>query len=192
MWLFPIIKISHGLIIFLGDIMIFIYNCYGGTHSSSLASAIHLKKLPLDRIPTKQEILGTDYFNKLKYKDMGRIIFRGIDEDGNKVYSVGRGTSKVLIPCLENLIKILHDECGLSEKIIFSNMSPTVPPAMTFGGFFARGLGIEFIGVPFLVIGARQAYNRIVEIVNYTKESAKTLNEPVLVLLNDKPQKHIR
>ena len=31
----------------MGDIMIFIYNCYGGTYSSSLASAVHLKKLPL-------------------------------------------------------------------------------------------------------------------------------------------------
>jgi hypothetical protein len=165
--------------------MIFIYNCYGGTHSSSLASAAHLKKLPLDRIPTRDEILGTDYFNKLKYKDMGRIIYRGTDDEGNKVYSVGRGTSKVLIPCLKNLITILHDECGFNEKIIFSNMSPTVPPAMTFGGFFARGLGIDFIGVPFLVIGAKQAYKRIVEIVNHTKESAKTLNDSVLVLMND-------
>lgn len=165
--------------------MIFIYNCYGGTHSSSLASAVHLKKLPLDRIPTRDEILGTDHFNKLKYKDMGRIIYRGIDDEGNKVYSVGRGTSKVLIPCLKNLITILHDECGFNEKIIFSNMSPTVPPAMTMGGFFARGLGIDFIGVPLLVIGAKQAYKRVIEIVNHTKESAKTLNDPVLVLMND-------
>jgi hypothetical protein len=35
--------------------MVIIYNCYGGTHSSILASAIHLKKLPIDRIPSKQE-----------------------------------------------------------------------------------------------------------------------------------------
>jgi len=165
--------------------MIYIYNCYGGTHSSSLASAVHLNKLPLDRIPTKDEILGTNHFNKLKYKDMGRIIYRGIDEDGNKVYSVGRGTSKILIPCLKNMITILHDECCFNEKIIFSNMSPTVPPAMTMGGFFARGLGMDFIGVPLLVIGAKQAYKRIIEIVNHTKESAKTLNGPVLVLMND-------
>lgn len=98
--------------------MIFIYNCYGGTHSSSLASAVHLKKLPLDRIPTREEILGTEYFNKLKYKDMGRIIYRGTDEEGNKVFSVGRGTSKVLIPCLKNLITILHDECSFNENPI--------------------------------------------------------------------------
>ena len=116
---------------------------------------------------------------------MGRIIYRGIDDEGNKVYSIGRGTSKALIPCLKNLITILHDECSLNEKIIFSNMSPTVPPAMTMGGFFARGLGIDFIGVPLLVTGAKQAYKRVIEIVNHTRESAKTLNDPVLVLMND-------
>lgn len=169
----------------MGDMMIFIYNCYGGTHSSSLASAVHLKKLPLDRIPTRDEILGTDHFNKLTYKDMGRIIYRGTDDEGNKVFSVGRGTSKVLIPCLENLVKILHNEYGFNEKMIFSNMSPTVPPVMTVGGFFARGLGIDSIGVPLLVIGAKQAYRKIIEIVNHTKEAAKTFNGPVLVLKND-------
>ena len=165
--------------------MIFIYNCFGGTHTSSLASAIHLKKLPYDRVPTSEQILGTDYFNKLTYKDFGRIIYRGADEDGNKVYTVGRGTSKVLISGLKNLITILHDECSLNEKIIFSNMSPTVPLVMTIGGFMSRALKINFIGVPLLVIGAKQAYNQIVEIVNYTKESAKKQEQSVLVLSNN-------
>ena len=65
-------------------------------------------------------------------------MYHGTDEDGNKVYSVGRGTSKILIPCLQNLIEILHRESGFNDKIIFSNMSPTVPRAMTFGGFFSE------------------------------------------------------
>ena len=142
--------------------MIYIYNCYGGTHSSSLASAVHLKKLPADRIPTREEILNTDYFNKLTYKDMGRIIYRGTDDEGNKVFTVGRGTSRVLIPCIKNLITLLHEECGLEEKVVLSNMSPAVPPAMTVGGFFSRGLHIHFIGVPLLVIGAKEDRKSVV------------------------------
>lgn len=165
--------------------MIFIYNCYGGTHSSSLAAAVHLNKLPLDRIPTREEILGTDYFNKLTYKDMGKVLYRGTDSDGNKVFTIGRGTSKVLIPCIENIINLLHNESGLTEKIILSNMSPTVPPAMTIGGFFSRGLGIDFIGVPCLVKGAQQAYKKVIEFVNTTKEAAKNQSEPVKVLKNE-------
>lgn len=145
-----------------------------------------MKKLPLDRIPTWKEILNTDQFNRLTYKDMGRIIYRGTDEEGNKVFSVGRGTSKVLLPCLKNLITLLHSDCGLNEKIIFTNMTPTVTFPMTVGGFLSRGLGIHFIGVPLLLIGSQRAYREILRVVERTKELAKTINEPVLVLFDNR------
>lgn len=164
--------------------MIFIYNCYGGTHSSSLAAAIHLRRLSADRIPEKEEILRVQYFNTLKTKDMGKIIFRGTDEDGNKVFTLGRGSSKVLLPCLENLINLLHTECGFSDRIILSNTSPAVPLAMTLGGLFSRRLGIHFIGVPLLICGAKKSHPRIVEIVERTKQLAKASKEPVLMLEN--------
>lgn len=164
--------------------MIFIYNCYAGTHSSSLASAVHLKKLPADRIPTKKEILDTDYFDKLNSKDMGRVIYRGTDEEGNKVFTMGRGPSKLIIPSIVNMINILCNDYGFKEKIIFSNMTPSVPLAMVIGGFLSRRFGLTFIGVPFLVLGTKQAYQRIIEIVKNTRESSKSINEHVLVLSN--------
>lgn len=167
-----------------GDTMIYIYNCYGGTHTSSLASEIHLKQLPADRKPTKEEILGAKYFNKLGYKDMGKIIFRGVDDEGSKVYTLGRGMSKAMVPCLESFIGLIHNEGGFKDKVILSNMSPTVPPFLTAGGFFSRGIGLDFIGVPLLVIGAKQAYDRILKIVWLTREKAKSFDGPVLVLDN--------
>ncbi len=164
--------------------MIFIYNCYAGTHSSSLASAVHLKKLPLDRLPTREEIIKTDYFDKLTKKDFGKIIFRGTDEEGNKVFTIGRGPSKLIIPCLVNVINVLCGDYGFKEKIIFSNMSPTVNMIMSIGGFTSRRLGLSFIGVPLLVMGAKMAHKQIIQIVEHTKESAKTLQDHVLVLSN--------
>lgn len=164
--------------------MIFIYNCFGGTHSSSLASAIHLEKLPLDRIPEKEEILAVDSFNTLTYKDMGKFIYRGTDKEGNKVFTVGRGTSRVLIPSLKNLIGLLDNEYGLKEQVVISNTSHSVPFSMTMGGFFSRALGLDFIGVPLLVIGARKAHRKIIEIVDGTKEAARGMEGPVLVLEN--------
>jgi hypothetical protein len=151
--------------------MIYIYNCYGGTHSSSLASAIHLGNLPVDRIPTKQEILNTAHFDKLTYKDMGVIIYRGTDKWGNKVYTMGRGTSKVLIPAITNLIGLLKIECGFIDEIILTNASPTVTFPMTMGGFFSRGLKLHFIGRPLLVIGVKQTYFNIVKLVRSTLET---------------------
>ena len=41
-----------------------IYSCYGGTHSSPIAAAIHLGRLPDDRIPSPEELMKTDYYDK--------------------------------------------------------------------------------------------------------------------------------
>ena len=116
---------------------------------------------------------------------MGRFVYRGTDKEGNKVFSVGRGTSKVLIPCLENLLKLLHTESGFDDRIVFSNMSPSVTPLMTMGGFFSRGLRLDFIGVPLLAAGSVQAFGTIVRLVANTKEQAKNMSGNVLVLKNE-------
>ncbi|MGE5633112.1 MAG: DUF3189 family protein [Caulobacteraceae bacterium] len=162
--------------------MVIIYNCYGGTHSSILASAVHLKKLPSDRVATKKEILGTDYFNALTYKDMGRLIFHGVDEEGNKVYSIGRGTSRALIPAMRNLVVEMRRQSGANDCFAFVNCSPTVPLTMTIGGFFSRGLHIDFVGVPLLALGARQTYNNIIKLVEKSKEICRQRPEKCLVI----------
>ncbi|AKA67907.1 DUF3189 family protein [Clostridium scatologenes] len=164
--------------------MIYIYNCYGGTHSSILAVAYHLKMLDENREPTKDEILGLPNFNKLVYGNRGELFYYGCDEDKNKVYVIGRGRSKVLIPGLYNLATMLHKQNLLDEKIIFSNVSPTVPLPMTFGGLFSRWLKIDFIGVPLLVMGAKQAYKNIIKLVYHTKKAGKKADSEVIILDN--------
>ena len=164
--------------------MIFIYNDYGGTHTTSLAAAYHLKKLPTDRVLTKEEILNVDYFNKLTKADFGKLIFHGIDEDGHSVYTIGRKSSKLVVPALKNLSMLLQEKYQGQEKIIFSNTSPTVPFALTMGGLFSRGLKIDFIGVPFLIVGAKQCCLTILRLVENTKQKAKSTNEMVTVLDN--------
>ncbi|MEW9674139.1 DUF3189 family protein [Ammoniphilus sp. 3BR4] len=166
--------------------MIFIYHDFGGTHTTVLAAAYHLKKLHETREPTKDEILSTHNFNELEYKDRGKLYFHGMDEDGNSVYTMGRGRSKILIPGIHNLIHMFLEEKILNERIILSNTSPTVPIPMTFGGMFSRWLRIDFIGVPLLVIGAKQAYKDIVKLVHHTKTVAKNSNSQLVMLDNKK------
>ena len=164
--------------------MIFIYNDYGGTHTTSLAAAYHLKKLPTDRVLTKEEILNVDYFNKLTKADFGKLIFHGIDEDKNSVYTIGRKSNKLVVPALKNLSMLLQEKYQGQEKIIISNTSPTVPFALTMGGMFSRGLKIDFIGVPFLIVGAKQCCLTILRLVENTKQKANSTNEMVIVLDN--------
>lgn len=166
--------------------MIFIYNDYGGTHTTSLAAAYHLNKLPTNRQLTKEEILAVDYFNKLKTSDMGKLIFHGLDENGHPVYTVGRGSSKVVVEALKNLSLILQDKYQNNEPIVYSNTSPTVPFSMTMGGLLSRRLKLDAAGVPLLVMGAKKCCNNIRELVIHTKKTAaaKSGTESVIVIDN--------
>lgn len=162
--------------------MIFIYNDFGGTHTTVLAAAYHLKKLDDNREPTKHEILHTDNYNKLTYR--GKLFFHGIDEEGHKVYTVGRGRSKILIPGIYNLNEMLNEENVLQEKIILSNTSPTVPFSMTMGVMLSCWLKIDSIGVPLLVSGSKQTYKNIILLVHTTKSTAKNSTGKLIMLDN--------
>lgn len=164
--------------------MIYIYNCFAGTHSSVLAASYHLKKLPMDRPPTRDEILGIELFNKLRYTDRGKFFYHGKDEDGNKVFTIGRGNSKILVPALYNFFKLVDEETPINEKIIFSTTCNTIPLSMAIGGFTSVRLRFHLVGVPLLILGTRQTYKNIIEIVEYTKKVGKSSKNKVELLEN--------
>jgi len=166
--------------------MIFIYHDFGGTHTTSMAAAYHLKKIDNpDKILERDEILAVPYFNKLTKKDAGRFIFHGVDDEGNSVYTLGRRSSKLVIPSLYHFSNIIVNRYQLNERIIFSNTSPVVPFAMTMGGFFSRGLKLDPIGVPLLVVGAKQCCKHIKQLVDHTKEIANESKEPLIVTIEN-------
>src|SRR6478609_5089033 len=91
--------------------MIYIYNDYGGTHTTSLAAAYHLKQLPQsEKKLTSEEILNVKYFNQLTKKDFGKLIFHGNDEDSNPVYTIGRKRNKLVVPALKELTLLLQNK----------------------------------------------------------------------------------
>lgn len=148
-----------------------IYHCVGGTHSSAIASAIHLGMLPNNRVATREEILNIPYFDTLTKKEYGRIILRGIDEYGNHVYTLSRQFyPHIIIPSLMDLCIILT---GDTSKIIFVDMAPAINLVMKIGGFLSRRVGVVSIGRPIVVAGTQWAYMDIVGIVNQTKKEAK-------------------
>ncbi|PUB10771.1 DUF3189 family protein [Paenisporosarcina sp. OV554] len=166
--------------------MIYIYNDYGGTHTTALAAAYHLKEITQsERKLTTEEILNVNYFNKLSKDDFGKLIFHGVDENGDSVYTIGRKSNKLVVPALSNLTLLLQSKHQFHEKIIFSNTSPTVPILMSIGGFFSRGLKIDFIGVPLLVLGAKQCCDNIFRLVENTKQIGNSSNEETVIILEN-------
>jgi hypothetical protein len=167
--------------------MIYIYNDYGGTHTTSLAAAYHLRQLPQsEQKLTKDEILNVKFSNKLTKEDFGKLISHGVDQDGNSVYTIGRKRNKYVVPALKDLSLLLEGKFHFDEKIVFSNTSPTVPLAMSIGGFLSRGLKIDSIGIPFLVIGAKQCCDKIYRLVENTKEVGRTTYAENVIILENK------
>ncbi|WP_079478587.1 DUF3189 family protein [Halobacillus salinus] len=165
--------------------MIYIYNDFAGTHTTSIAAAYHLNKLPPNLPLSKEDILQIPYFNELTTKDAGKLIFHGTDEDDNPVYTIGRRSSKIVVPALKEMCLLLFELCDFEEKIIFSNTSPTVPFMMSIGGLLSRGLGIDSLGVPLLVKGTQKCHSLIQELVEETKRiGAEEQSEKVVVLEN--------
>lgn len=164
--------------------MIYIYNCYGGTHTSALAAAYHLNRLPRDRKPLKEEILNSYLFDKLTSNDHGKLIHHGKDDQGNDVFSVGRGSSKAVIPGIYGSFQLMENRGELSETVVISNTSPTVPWLMTVGGFCSRALKLTTLGRMFLVLGAQKTYKNIINLVDASIQSGHTAPAKVLLLNN--------
>ena len=68
-----------------------IYSCYGGAHSSIVASAIHIGYLPINRIPTTEEISNTPYYDA--QSDSRVHLFIWVHEKLRKIYALGMGLS---------------------------------------------------------------------------------------------------
>ncbi|KXZ39402.1 Protein of unknown function [Alkalithermobacter thermoalcaliphilus JW-YL-7 = DSM 7308] len=150
-----------------------IYHCVGGTHSSAIASAIHLKFLPENKIPSKEEIMSIGYFDTLDKPDQGKIIYRGSDEFGNKVYTLSRQLNKNLVL---NTLKDSYSLAGgnLGDIILVDTMQ-CVNILMKIGGFSSRKLKLVFFGRPIVIKGSQLAYMNIVNLVRDIK-SKFTLN----------------
>ena len=166
--------------------MIYIYNDYAGTHTTSIAAAYHLDYIKQGQVLSDEEVLEIPLFNELTKKDAGKLVYHGQDNHGDHVYTLGRKSSKIVVPALKELCLVLFELFDIQGKVIFSNTSPTVPFVMSIGGGLSRGLGINSLGVPLLIKGAKKCHPLIGELVSHTKKVAHDPYEKdILVLENE-------
>lgn len=143
-----------------------IYHCFGGSHSSVLAAALHLNLIGKHRLPTFEEMLALPYFDKTSRKDFGSIRFMGVDEGGNEVYILGKkGIGKRYNNILLGIAEIL----GKKDEIILVDCMSRVNVIMKLGGFTSRRVGWEKLGRPVLNRGARIAFLDLVNLVEITR-----------------------
>lgn len=146
--------------------MIIIYHCFGGSHSSVTAAAIHLDLLRSDTPPAKEEMLALPYFDKTTENDFGSLRFMGFDRENNAVYILGKKSQS---DRFSNVLLGVADLLGKKDEVIAVNTMGRVNWSMKLGGFTSRRIGIAGMGRPVVIEGTRKAFWDLVNLVEMTK-----------------------
>ncbi|OYD09730.1 DUF3189 family protein [Paludifilum halophilum] len=147
-----------------------IYQCYGSAHSSIIAAAIHLNRLPSNRAPTMEEILSLPDFDQARDDAMGILFYKGDDERGNSVYTIGLGRNwregQRVIRSLWQLLGRNEEECRLVHALDRITLLTKV------GGALSRRYGIPSLGRPLAAWGIRRSYPRLLTLVEQVKNDS--------------------
>lgn len=149
-----------------------IYHCYGGSHSSVIAAALHLGMLPKNQIPTEEMLMAIPYYDKTSNADFGSIRFMGKDEFNNEVYVLGK---KSMGERCSHLLLGIAEVLGCKDELLVVNCFNRVNLAMKLGGFSSRKMGLVSLGRPILVRGSQKAFRELVNLVEITRLQAMNL-----------------
>lgn len=132
-----------------------IYHCFGGSHSSVTAAAIHLGLFPGGQIPQLADFMEIPYFDHQVAEEHGLFRFLGRDAQGNDIYVIGRRNMKNFEPLVRGLAEMI----GIpQDDLLLVNTMPCVNWVMMVGGYISRRLKIVWLGRPIVVYGIRQAF----------------------------------
>ncbi|GGE11230.1 hypothetical protein GCM10011571_10680 [Marinithermofilum abyssi] len=144
-----------------------IYQCYGSAHSSVIAAAIHLGKLPAHRIPSRQEILSLADFDQATNDTLGTLFYKGQDEFGNTVYTIGLGRDwKTGRRAIESIVYYLPISSGHVRLVHALNCITLLTKV---GGALSRRYGWTAVGRPLAAWGIQQSYPRLLALVEGVK-----------------------
>ncbi len=143
-----------------------IYHCFGGSHSSVSAAALHLGLLDSQKVPTEEELMRIPYYDKTTDADFGEIRYMGTDENDNDIYVFGKKSfSNRYSTVLTGIAKIFGDQ----DDLIMVDCMKRVNWSMKIGGFTSRRLGLTSIGRPIVSWGTRKAFMHLVNLVEITR-----------------------
>jgi hypothetical protein len=140
-----------------------VYYCFGSAHSSVIASAIHLGRLPMDRIPTMSQLLSIADFDWTCSEMIGMLHLQGIDQDGNEVYTLGVGSEQKIV--IESVKSMIRASGGDIERYLFYPALPHINRLAKFGGALSRRYGWVSIGRKICFKGIISSYAHLVAFV---------------------------
>ncbi|NLJ55968.1 MAG: DUF3189 family protein [Firmicutes bacterium] len=153
-----------------------IYHCYGGTHSSVIAAALHLGLLKRNRLPSAGELLACPNFDQRTNRDYGKIFYMGNDKLGYEVYVMGcKNSGTVVETALREFCKIMDVN---DRRVTLACTVSSLNILLKFGGFLSRRLNLVTIGRLFLFPGSRLAFYKIRKIVEAVEDKVRVSCKP--------------
>jgi len=144
-----------------------IYHCYGSAHSSVIAAAIHLGRLPDSRVPGVREIMALPDFDRADDRHLGSLFYKGMDEKGFHVYTMGLGGQSAA--ALQTIKSILALAGADPESFHFVGALRCITLMTKVGGALSRRYGIRIIGRPIAAWGITRSYPTLVDLVKQVK-----------------------
>ncbi len=148
-----------------------IYCCYGSSHSSVVAAAIHLGALPAHTIPNHRDIMALPYYDRVTTDELGACVYMGTDDAGCHVYVLGTGPARRIV---KRTVESIFQLSGIGrDSYILVDTLASIGIITKIGGYISRRLGLTRIGRPMTVWGIRRAYPRLVAIVEHVKRDPR-------------------
>ena len=158
-----------------------IYHCYGGTHSSVLAAAIHVGLLEGKNNLSARELFSCPLFDRLEHSQIGTINRMGKDSQGHEIYVMGcKNAGSLVEKILPEFCRILSIE---PNSILLVCTIPCLNIFLRIGGYLSRRTKLVTLGRYFLLLGARRSMHTIkatvgkVQTILLEKEKMRNLNE---------------
>lgn len=144
-----------------------IYHCAEGCHCSPTAAAIHLDLLPIDHKPSYHDFINIPYFDNILNSEKGRIILRGTDEYGNKIYTLCRSYyPHIVLPAILDVWKSMG---GKANELLLVNTQNSTNQYMKYGRLMSSKLNLTVQGKSMSIKGTLYNYDKIANIVKETK-----------------------
>ncbi len=147
------------------------YNCYGGTHTSVAAAALHTGRLDPRRTPRVRDIVGLPLFDRVPTEDIGLAFPYGRGPDGEDVLVIGFGPGKTVVKRAVTSFLELKGVCA--RDYFFVDALPRATWAIRVGGTLSRRLGLVPLGRLLAAWGVQRAYDRLVSLVEETRAEVR-------------------
>lgn len=147
-----------------------IYLCPTGLHTALVAAGLHLGRLPAEKAPAGDEIIGLSREYHRPGHKLGKPVFVGRDEAGHDVFTIGVASEhvmlkKAVVDLLERVYGINRHDFQVVDVALLANRW------VRLGNFLSTRMKLYRAGDRLCAYGIRKRYKDIWSIVEEVKKA---------------------